>query len=257
MNPKISIITITYNSEKTLEETIKSVISQKYDNLEYLIIDGKSTDGTLDIVEKYRDNIDIIISEPDNGISDAFNKGIAHATGDIIGIINSDDLLLPDALSAIAEAYNHFVDVYRGNVVIWNEVTDNSLAIKPTMEFPVEKRIKSVCHQGTFVTKKAYEKWGYFQSKYRYMMDADLLYRFYVKGATFKYVDHDLAVFKLGGITSNKWTKKLKEVYWTVTDNGGSILSAWLKCVRFSLFQMTKSLLFLVAEEDKVRKLRY
>ena len=75
-NPKISIITITYNSEKTLEETIQSVITQEYDNLEYLIIDGGSKDKTLEIVDKYRDKISFVISERDKGISDAFNKGI-------------------------------------------------------------------------------------------------------------------------------------------------------------------------------------
>lgn len=93
---KISVITITYNSEETLEDTIKSVISQEYDNLEYLIIDGGSKDHTLDIVQKYRDKIAVVVSEPDNGISDAFNKGIKLASGEIIGIINSDDLLLQE-----------------------------------------------------------------------------------------------------------------------------------------------------------------
>ena len=88
MQPKISIITITYNSESTVEETIKSVISQDYPNLEYIIIDGASKDGTLIVVDKYRDHIAKVVSEPDKGISDAFNKGIMHATGDIIGIIN-------------------------------------------------------------------------------------------------------------------------------------------------------------------------
>ena len=89
-NPKISIVTITYNSEKTLEETIQSVVSQEYNNFEYLIIDGGSTDHTLDIVNKYRDKIAVVVSETDKGISDAFNKGIRLATGEIIGIINSE-----------------------------------------------------------------------------------------------------------------------------------------------------------------------
>ena len=96
MLPKISIVTITFNSEHTVEETIKSVISQDYPNLEYIIIDGASKDGTLAVVDKYRGKIAKVISEPDNGISDAFNKGIRHSTGDIIGIINSDDVLLPE-----------------------------------------------------------------------------------------------------------------------------------------------------------------
>ena len=99
---KISIITITYNSEKTLENTIKSVIGQNYDDLEYIIIDGGSKDGTLKIAEQYKKYISVIVSEPDNGISDAFNKGISHATGELIGIINSDDMLADGALKTIA-----------------------------------------------------------------------------------------------------------------------------------------------------------
>ena len=86
MCPKISVITVSYNSATHLEECILSVINQSYDNKEYIIIDGGSTDGTLDIIDKYKDKIDYFISEPDNGISDAFNKGIKAATGDLIGI---------------------------------------------------------------------------------------------------------------------------------------------------------------------------
>lgn len=103
MIPKISIVTITYNSEKTLEETILSVVNQNYCNLEYLIIDGGSKDSTLKIEDKYRDKISFVISEPDKGIIDAFNKGIKYASGDIIGIINSDDILCDGALQAIAD----------------------------------------------------------------------------------------------------------------------------------------------------------
>lgn len=103
LNPKISLITISYNSKKHIEDTILSVTTQNYDNYEYIIIDGASTDGTLDIINKYQDKITTIITEPDKGISDAFNKGIRLCTGDIIGIINSDDILLPGALSVVAK----------------------------------------------------------------------------------------------------------------------------------------------------------
>lgn len=255
--PKISIITITFNSEKSLEDTIKSVIIQNYDNLEYLIIDGKSSDGTLDIVEKYRDKIDVVVSESDKGISDAFNKGIRLATGEIIGIINSDDQLLPGALDAIADAYEPGVDVYRGHVVIWNEETGKRISVKPTMKFPITKKIKAVAHPGTFVTKQAYERWGTFQLKYHYSMDADLLHRYYKAHANFKYIGKDLAIFKLGGATSDKWTNKLKEVYWTVTDNGGSPISALYKCLVFSLYQISKGVFFAVVGEDNARTYRY
>ena len=101
--PKISIITVCYNSEAHIEEALLSVINQSYENKEYLVIDGGSKDGTLNIIEKYKDRIDYFVSEPDKGISDAFNKGIKAATGDIIGILNSDDFMMPNALTKVAE----------------------------------------------------------------------------------------------------------------------------------------------------------
>ncbi|MFM7725108.1 MAG: glycosyltransferase, partial [Flavobacteriales bacterium] len=88
---KVSIITITYNSAETLEDTIQSVLSQDYPNVEYIIVDGSSKDDTLAIVERYRKSIAVVLSEPDKGIYDAMNKGVRLATGDVIGILNSDD----------------------------------------------------------------------------------------------------------------------------------------------------------------------
>src|SRR3954468_5463563 len=88
---KVSIITVAYNSQATINDTIKSVINQTYKDIEYIIIDGASTDNTISIVESYKDKISIVLSEPDKGIFDAMNKGIQYATGDVIGILNSDD----------------------------------------------------------------------------------------------------------------------------------------------------------------------
>lgn len=255
--PKISIITITFNSEKTLEETITSVVSQDYPNLEYLIIDGGSKDGTLDIIERYRDKIAYVMSEQDNGISDAFNKGINAATGEIIGIINSDDILLPGALFAVVNEYTFDVDVYRGRTVIWNTDNETKLSIEPTMEFPINKMIKAVCHQSTFVTKEAYNRYGIFIVGMKYMMDADLLHRFYNYGAKFKYIDKDLAVFRLGGLTDNSWDKKLTEYRSMMRRNGLGTLAIEIETVRFSLYNIIKSICFRLLGEEKSRKLRY
>ena len=255
--PKISIVTITFNSEKTLDETIKSVVSQDYHNLEYLIIDGGSKDGTLDIVERYRDKIAYVVSEQDNGISDAFNKGITAATGEIIGIINSDDILLPGALYAVANEYPFDVDVYRGRTVIWNKDKETKISIKPTMEFPINKMIKAVCHQSTFVTKEAYNKYGIFTVGMKYMMDADLLHRYYNCGAKFKYIDKDLAIFRLGGLTDNSWDKKLSEYRSMIRRNGLGTFAIEIEIVRFSLYNIIKSICFKLFGEEKSRKLRY
>ena len=103
--PLVSVITVVYNGEKYLEQTIQSVINQTYNNIEYIIIDGGSTDTTLDIIKKYKDYISYFISEPDNGLYDAMNKGIRRANGELIGMLNSDDWLNLDAISTVQNAY--------------------------------------------------------------------------------------------------------------------------------------------------------
>lgn len=135
-SPKISIVTISYNSEKTIEDTILSVISQDYPNKEYIIIDGASTDNTLNIIAKYKANISKVISEKDDGISDAFNKGISNSTGDIICLINSDDRLLPGALSKVAQEFDGKADIYCGNVLLWNTEDNTRLREVPSTDFP-------------------------------------------------------------------------------------------------------------------------
>ena len=241
MQPKISIITITYNSEKTVEETIRSVISQDYPNLEYIIIDGVSNDGTLAVVDRYRDHIAKVVSEPDKGISDAFNKGILHATGDIIGIINSDDVLLPGALKAVADAYDEETGVYRGNVFMWESESGTKIQAVPTMKFPLhtfKKRI--VCHPGTFVARWVYEKCGLFKTHFRFMMDVDLLIRMYEGGVKFKYIPTELAMFRLGGVTSSSFLKKTRELEKLFRENGAGWLYAKSHVV---LFAITNSIL--------------
>jgi len=103
--PLVSIVTVVYNGEKYLEQTIRSVINQRYDNIEYIIIDGGSTDGTLDIVEKHEKMIDYWISEPDEGIFDAMNKGIKICRGELIGLINADDYYAPNAIERVVSCY--------------------------------------------------------------------------------------------------------------------------------------------------------
>lgn len=224
--PKISIITITYNSEKTLERTIKSIVSQEYDNLEYIIIDGASKDCTLDIVEKYRDYISIVVSEPDKGISDAFNKGIKRATGEIIGIINSDDILLPGALKAISEYYDSKIDVYRGRLIVNNPNTGFRFSSgMPDIHFSVSDYIKlKVNHPSTFISRKAYEKVGLYKVDVKYIMDIDMLFRLSNAECSFVYVPHDLAMFNIGGATSDSFYKKVTERYRVIRENGGSLL---------------------------------
>ncbi len=222
MNPKISVITISYNAEKTIEDTINSVLSQNYNNLEYIIIDGGSTDKTVEIIKKYESKITYWVSEKDNGISDAFNKGIKVATGDIVGIINSDDQYLPGALKAIANNYEENIDVYRGIELLYDSLNDVQYEYKPSMKFRVIPIKINVTHSATFVSKKAYEKYGVFDTNFKIAMDLDLLRRFYWKGAKFKKVDFVLSRFNSGGISTMDVEKGDKEREEIVLKNGGS-----------------------------------
>ena len=223
--PKISIITTTFNSERTVEDTILSVLSQNYPNLEYIIVDGLSKDSTLDVVYKYKDKISIIVSEKDNGISDAFNKGIALATGEIIGILNSDDVMLGGTLNAIAENYEPNIDVYSMNIVIWNDQNNLKLREIPDIKFRLGSYSRHIAHQGRYISKQAYNKWGVFDVRLRYRMDVDLLIRLYNAKAKFKYINHDSALFRLGATTADDVYKKKNDIKLLVQNNGGGCLA--------------------------------
>ena len=252
MNPKISIITITYNSEKTLRRAIDSIVSQEYDSLEYIIVDGGSADSTVEIVESYGNRISKWISEPDDGISSAFNKGINMATGDIIGIINSDDGLEPGALSAIAVAYDPKVDIYRGKVLLWKENTNTKAVEIPSMHFDY-KGMNKISHQGTFVTKSAYKKYGVYDEKCKYAMDYDLLLRFEQAGAKFKYVNKVLAFYSLGGLTFSKVTKdRIKEIEYIMRKNGATNKDVLYYCC----FRTVKLLVSKIIPKEILMKLR-
>ena len=116
-NNLISIITVVKNAEETIEKSIQSVIRQKYDNIEYIIVDGGSTDKSLEIIKKYKDKIDKVVVEPDNGIWDAMNKGIKIASGDIIGFLNADDYYNLEALDLVNKYFlNNEIDFLFGSV---------------------------------------------------------------------------------------------------------------------------------------------
>lgn len=205
---KISIITITFNSEATLEETIQSVISQGYDDIEYIIVDGASKDGTLDIVNKYRDYITTFISEPDEGICDAFNKGINAATGDIIGIINSDDMLVPGALKCISLNIKPDTDVFYGDGL--RLFSDGHTELYKAKDLKLLKQQMALVHPSTFVRKSAYVKHGLFDPNYRVCMDRELLLRMFVNKAKFQYYNQVLSVYRMGGMSDKTFFTTVK-----------------------------------------------
>ena len=196
----VSVITVVFNGEKYLEQTIQSVLSQSYQNIEYIIVDGGSTDGTLDIIRKYDSQLAYWKSEPDKGISDAFNKGIALSTGDLIGILNADDWYEPEAVARMVAQYEP-ESVLHGNKQYWNEDGSQAHQARPNLDIlPLEM---SLNHPTVFVSKSLYEKHGVFDLNYKLAMDYHLLLRLYNAGAKFIHVDHIIANMRLGGVSAN------------------------------------------------------
>ncbi len=202
-NTLVSIITVCWNSEKFIRDTIESVLNQTYKNIQYIIIDGKSTDKTLSIIEEYRERFGnrlTLVSEKDSGIYNAMNKGLALAKGELVGIINSDDYYELDAVEKIVEQYKiHGSGVYYGYC----------RSLKDEKEFAVERKnaffLKSamIYHPSCFVSKYLYEKYGTFLEKYRIISDYDLMLRFYESNVKFFPVDAVIANFRLGGISDS------------------------------------------------------
>lgn len=224
MSPKISIVTIAYNCEKEIEGTILSVINQKYENKEYIVVDGASKDGTMSVVNKYRGKIDIVISEPDNGRSDAFNKGITHASGDYIVMMNAGDLLADDALNKFAKNYVPGYDVIKGNTIRWNEDTGFKSIEYPVIRYSAIPFNFLVCHQSTYISKVAYERYGGYGLDFHVAMDFDLMLRFTQKGAKFRRIDENLAVFRMGGISQTAGKRRYQEMKKAMLVNGHSKL---------------------------------
>jgi glycosyltransferase involved in cell wall biosynthesis len=209
---RFTIITPTYNSVRTLERTIQSVIAQKEEELEYIVVDGGSTDGTLDVVAGYSEYVSQLISEADDGVYDAMNKGIALATGEIVGIINSDDHYLDGALSVIASAAaaEPESDVYYGDI-LYDCIARPPYRVPST--HPLDPRnlgAVAFSHPAAFVRRTAYARFGGFDTRYRIVADYELVYRFLSLGARFHYVDAVLA-YMLGGGLSSRHDRQMRE----------------------------------------------
>ena len=203
-SPIISIITPVLNGKRHLEETIKAVLDQGYDNLEYIIIDGGSFDGTLDIIRKYEDRIDYWISEQDRGIYNAMNKGIDLATGEIIGIINSDDWYPPGAVARVAKRYSPGIDIYYGDVISLGRVIESSRRLSGTPK--ALNRRMSFNHPTCFVAARVYKAHGKYDEDFRYAADYDLFLRLYKKGLNFEYIPEIQAHIREGGEGSSAQT---------------------------------------------------
>jgi len=180
---KISIITVCYNSEETIKDTIESVLSQDYPDIEHIIIDGQSTDKTMQTISEYKDKISKIISEPDHGIYDAMNKGIKLATGDIVGILNSDDFF--DDTKVISDVVSCFNSKPEAHLIFGDVVFVDPLNTRKITRYYSSKKFRPwklrfgwmPPHPATFIKKSAYDKVGQYSLQYRISSD----YEFFIR----------------------------------------------------------------------------
>ena len=202
--PLVTIITVVFNGEEYIESTIKSVINQTHENIEYLVIDGGSNDGTLEILKKYSAHIDYWLSEPDNGIYDAMNKGIALSSGDIIGLLNAGDTYLPNALSLLVEQFvpSDNLSIYYGDIYLG--YTDANITIKSSASIDRLKYSMTICHQAMFITKHTYLNQGLYNLNYKYASDYAYVFSLLLIGAEFHYLGGVVAYYQTGGVSDNK-----------------------------------------------------
>jgi glycosyltransferase involved in cell wall biosynthesis len=213
--PLVSIITVVFNGERYLEQAIRSVLEQSYVNIQYIVIDGGSTDGSVSIIRNHGDRIARWISEKDEGISDAFNKGIAHCDGEIIGILNADDWYEPETVS-LAVQHLASADVAFGDIRLWRDNKQDSVVRGNIGQLAKEMTLN---HPTVFVRKQCYDTYGGFDLHYRCAMDYDLLLRLKVNHCRFAYIPSVLANMRWGGMSDDQWrlgcreTLKIKNKY--------------------------------------------
>jgi glycosyltransferase involved in cell wall biosynthesis len=198
------------NSASTVELTIKSLINQNYKKIEYIIIDGLSKDGTLDIIKKYKEYIDLIISEKDKGIYDALNKGIRNASGDIIGFLHSDDRLnSDDTISKIVENFKKTSsDMVIGNIIMVNQ--DNQKIVRRYNGSPKPEYLFSCGimppHPAVYIKKNIYEKYGFFNLRYKIAADYEFLFKLIVVfKVKFRYFNQVYTQMNIGGLSTKNY----------------------------------------------------
>ncbi len=218
---KVSIITISYNSAETIEDTIKSVVSQDYPNIEYIIIDGASKDATLSIVDKYKDKIAKVISEKDKGIYDAMNKGVQNATGDIIGILNSDDYYYDTTV--ISEVVRLFEQektdgLYADLVYVDRADSEKIIRYWKSGKYTLGKFLKGWMppHPTFFVKKEVYTHFGLYNTDLRSAADYEFMLRVIHKHKiSLTYMPRVLTKMRVGGMSNvslkNRWRANMED----------------------------------------------
>ncbi len=254
--PLVSIITVVFNRHEEVEQAIQSVLNQTYDNVEYIVIDGGSTDGTVDTIRKYEQAIDYWVSEPDSGIADAWNKGIQASTGDIIGLINSDDWYELSAVTEVAGLLmqNRSAGVIHGDRRQWNESGTRVLGVvRPTMRVGKIVPFRSpVNHPACFVPRQIYQMYGLFDKSYKVGMDYEFILRLCGHKVSFLYLNTVIANMRKGGASCGP--EGIGEAREILIRNGEKISKVWFYYYK----EIFKNHVAFIADALKIRGvLRY
>jgi glycosyltransferase involved in cell wall biosynthesis len=239
---KIPVVTVVFNNKKTIEDTIKSVLSQTHKNIEHIIVDGKSTDGTLDVIKKYKKSISKYISEEDNGIYDAMNKGVKMCTGDLIYFLNSDDIFYDNqVLGKVAEVFekNRKYDYFYGGVVsrgIFNSGRDN-IFLKEISSHSI-KMGQNIPHQSLFVPKSAFEEIGLFDSNLKVNGDYDFECRLIKTDKAGFFLNHLIAYYNQNGYSSRGGFDTYKEKISIIKKHFGFIYASLYSLKGISIYIM-------------------
>lgn len=210
-NPLFSVITVVYNGEKYIEQTIQSVLDQNYDNIEYIIIDGNSTDRTIDIIKKYEDKIDYWISEKDTGIYNAMNKGIDLCTGDYISFMNADDWYETDMFVKLKDVSKASPDYIFGNTIIIDE--NNNYLRTDIPDLKKYKRSIPFGHQALFVKTQIMQDIK-FNEKYEIVADYDFSIKLITHQFIYKYIPYGIVNYRLGGVSSTRnYTNEVFQIH--------------------------------------------
>jgi len=209
---KISIITACFNAQDTIEETIRSVAKQTYDNIEYIIVDGSSTDNTLQIIENYRDMINILISEPDSGVYNAMNKGIKVATGDLLFFLNADDIFINELVvqqfAEFAESNN--TGLLLGDIILLDKYDGRVYHEKQSLIDNIQLLKSTIFHPATFFRKEVFERFGRYSEENKIASDYEWYLNYFIKNnGDYSYLDKPVSVFSMGGLSSDERYSKI------------------------------------------------
>ncbi len=245
--PKITVITVCYNAARTIGITLRSVSSQTYTNIEHIVIDGKSSDSTLEVLANEGKHLSKIISEKDEGIYDAMNKGLNISTGDIVAFLNADDYyknnLVLEKISRLMIDEN--LDAIYGDVDFFKNLDDPRIIRRyDSSRFAVNKLPLGLmpAHPALFVRKNLFESYGYFNKSYKIAGDFELILRFFKdNNISYKYLPESLVCMQMGGISTSGWRATLllnTEIIRACRSN--KINTGWLNMIRRYIYKLSE-----------------